>query len=30
MTQAELNAMIDEAENSPSLSVEAFKARLGL
>ena len=30
MTESELDAMITDAENSPSLSVEAFKARLGL
>lgn len=30
MTLEELNEMIDEAERSPSLSVEEFKARLGL
>ena len=30
MTPEELNEMIDEAERSPSLSVEEFKARLGL
>ena len=30
MTDQELNEMIGEAENSPSLSVEAFKARLGI
>lgn len=30
MTVAEVNEMIDEAERSPSLSVEEFKARLGI
>lgn len=30
MTVAEVNEMIDEAEQSPSLSVEEFKARLGI
>ena len=30
MTAEELNEMIDEAENSLSLSVGEFKARLGL
>lgn len=30
MTEAELDELITEAESSPSLSVEAFKARLGL
>jgi hypothetical protein len=30
MTQQELDSMLDEAENSPSLSVDAFKARLGI
>lgn len=30
MTVEELNDMIDEAEQSPSLSVEEFKARLGI
>lgn len=30
MTVEELNEMIDEAEKSPSLSVDEFKARLGI
>lgn len=30
MTVNEINEMIDEAEQSPSLTVDEFKARLGL
>ena len=30
MSLEELNEMIDEAERSPTISVEEFKARLGI